>query len=288
MRPLVIALGVLGCLILGLLFGILAGPRVEGLLSGPSPSAPLTGAGGPSLAPAGETEPRARPVAPFASGPAAAPASPIEPPDSRPVVGVSRGLVVTGEGTVRAQPDLAVLTVGVQNQAPTAQKAQARTNAAMTAVIERLKRLGLRDQDLQTSGLGLHPLQERPGQVTGYQAVNTLIVQVADVRQAGAVLDAAVSAGANTAGPVRFGFKDPTALRLQALTAAVAQARQKAEAIARASGVQIRQVEAVVEEESGPQPLFREAVPMAAPAAPIEPGQVALTVRVRVVFAISP
>lgn len=196
-------------------------------------------------------------------------------------------LTVVGEGSVEATPDIAYLTVGVQTTAATAQEAQRSNAERMNVVVARLRSLGVAERDLRTSGLSLGPVMDRQQQITGYRAQNNLAVTVRDVSQTGALFDAAVASGANTGGSIRFGFADETALRHQALAAAVADARARAEATARAAGVQLRGIRAISEEGiSIPTP--RVALPAAAPAVeqvtPIQPGEQRVTARVQIVF----
>lgn len=197
------------------------------------------------------------------------------------------GIVVTGEGVVRAAPDLATVMVGVQTRSTTAKDAQEQNNATMSSVLTAIKALGIADKDIQTSGLSLSPAHDNNGQVNGYHAVNTVTVVVQDIGAAGSVLDAAVAAGANTAGSVRFGFKDDSALEQQALDAAAKDARAKADAIAKAMGVQITGIQAAVEEFSGgPGPVYetaRLAADMAS-SVPIQTGELAITARLRVTY----
>ena len=59
---------------------------------------------------------------------------------------------VSGLGEVKARPDMAAITSGVTSEAPTAQAALARNNAAMTAVISTLKNAGVSEDDIQKYG----------------------------------------------------------------------------------------------------------------------------------------
>lgn len=196
-------------------------------------------------------------------------------------------LAVAGEGYVEAAPDTAYLTVGVQTTAATAQEAQRANAERMSAVVARLRGLGMAERDLRTSGLSLGPVMDRQQQITGYRAQNSLAITVRDINQTGALFDAAVAAGANVGGSIRFGFADDATLRHQALAAAVADARARAEATARAAGVQLRGIRSIAEEGIS-IPMPRVALPAAAPAmeqaTPIQPGEQRVTARVRVVF----
>jgi uncharacterized protein YggE len=205
------------------------------------------------------------------------------------------GIVVQGEGVAMAAPDVATLNLAVQTEAPTAREALDKNSAALNGVIEALKRIGIPDKDLQTSGLQIsevrarqRPNDETPPPIVGYRVQNGLNVTVEPVTKAGEALDVAVSAGANASGGVRFTLKDDSALRRQALEEAARAARTKAEALAGALGLRLGTIRAVVEESGGGIPVAR-AEAMAFDAAsnvapPIQPGELTLRVRVRVIF----
>lgn len=212
---------------------------------------------------------------------------PIQPPAAAPT-NAQRGIQVTGTGQVEARPDEAIIDVGVQTRAATAQEAQANNNATMQSVISAIKALNVPDKDIRTSGVSLFPIIERNNTVTGYNASNSVSVTVENIDQTGVILDAAVKAGANTSTSVRFAFKDETALRNKALTAAAADARSKAQALAGSLGLQISSVESVTEGQVNiPRPFVAAAgvaASNAAPSVPIEPGQQSVTAEVTIVF----
>ena len=115
-------------------------------------------------------------------------------------------LTVSGLGQARVTPDEAVVRMGVVAQAKTARAAQDEVNRVAGAVLEAVRKLGIEAKDVQTSGLSLSPLyaQTRPGeedkapQITGYQASNSVTVRIEDLAKAGPVIDAGLSAGANS------------------------------------------------------------------------------------------
>lgn len=200
----------------------------------------------------------------------------------------AKGIVVVGTGTARVTPDVAFVTVGVRTRGQTAKEAQDANNKTMAAVLAQVKALRIAEQDIQTSGINLSPVIQRENVVSGYEATNVVTVRVQDVSQAGPVLDAAVAGGANVAGSVRFGLKDPSGATRQALDAAAKDAQGKAEAIAKALGVQIKSVESAVEEEVG-GPRVAEAMNLDAASAaapvPVQPGELSVTARLRVTYA---
>lgn len=202
-------------------------------------------------------------------------------------------IVVLSQGQVQAAPDTAMISLGVQTVAKTAQEAQVQNSQQMQAVIDKLKQLGLKDDQMFTSGISLYPEQdqfaspESAGAIARYRAMNQLTVTVPEISRAAEVLDAAVGAGANSTGNVSFTVKDDSKYRIQAIEEAVKAARPKAEAVARALGVTIKDVKVVEEGQSGP--IAFGAIDQASGLGggmktPIMPGQVSVIETVRVIY----
>jgi len=238
--------------------------------------------------------------------PAARAQNPVPPPPADP----NTGIVVQGSGEVNVRPDLARISLGVQNQA-TDSTAAAQTNADRTAkVIDAVKRAGVAERDIQTSNYSIYPQYEnrprpnptQPGQfeqvLTGYQVSNTVRVTVRKIVDTGRVLDAAVKAGANVAQGIQFDLDVPTAAkaREEALGLAVADALRKARVIAQAAGVPQITLVAVVENGApGPiRPVYEGMAMMKTADAntPVQPGEntvmASVTVRYRFVAESAP
>jgi uncharacterized protein len=202
------------------------------------------------------------------------------------------GIAVYGDGELSAAPDVALINLGAQTEGQTAREAIDKNSTVMNAVIAALRGAGVLEGKIRTAGINITPImaqgrqgEQTPVQPIGYRATNTVAVTVEDLSRAGAVLDAGISAGANVANGLRFGFSDESALRRQALEAAARAARLKAEALAGALGVRITGLRTVQEEANGAVPLARMSLAEAAPAGvPVQPGEMVVRARVRVVF----
>lgn len=197
------------------------------------------------------------------------------------------GVTVTGTGSVRTVPDRASFAFGVETQAATARAALTANSEAIEKVIAALRAAGVAAADLQTAQVSLFPrTDERGSAIVGYTASNTVTATVRELAEAGAVVDAAVAAGANTVSGPSLTRGDTDALQRQALRAAFAAAREKATALAEASGRTLGEVTAIV--ESGTQ----TPVPVAARDAiessvPIVPGTQSVEASVSVTFALA-
>jgi uncharacterized protein len=193
----------------------------------------------------------------------------------------SRTLTAQGQGEVRVQPDQATMTLGVESRSADARAAMAANAAKLNGVIAALKGQGLASNAVQTSNLSLYYDAERKEQV----ALHNLTVRIADISTVGVILDAAVAAGANTSWGVNYGLKDSSSGRSQALKAAVADARKRADAMAAALGMRITGVVAVEEATSGAG--LKDVIPgvgAGGGVSPVQPGELAIAASVRVTY----
>jgi uncharacterized protein YggE len=196
-------------------------------------------------------------------------------------------LTVIGSGGADVTPDRASFGFGTVTQARTAAAALDASSAAVARVVAALRREGIAQADIQTADVSLSPRWSENGEsIIGYTASNTVTAIIRRLGQAGAVIDAAVAAGANQmSGPSLLASDQASAYR-DALRAAVANARAKAQTLATASGVTAGRITAVVESGTGPSPMpAQDAERAAAPT--IEPGTQRIEATVSVTFAIS-
>ncbi len=189
-----------------------------------------------------------------------------------------------GHGVIVAVPDEATVSAGVRSDAPTAAAALAENARTMNAVVAALKNAAGRD--LQTQQVSLYPQTDARNKVTGYVAQNTVSAK-AKIAGAGALVDAAVGAGANTVDGPTLTLSDRDAIYRDALKKAVGDARAKALALADAGGFGVGPVTTVVEQGAAVQPVFQASAAVAKDAGtPIEPGTQDVTADVTVSFTI--
>lgn len=192
-------------------------------------------------------------------------------------------VTTTGHGVVAAVPNEASITAGVHTEAASASAALAENAKLMDAVVAAMKDTG--GTELQTQQVSLSPQTDAQGSVRAYAADDTVSAKTT-IAAAGALIDAAVNAGANTVSGPTLDLSSRDALYLDALGEAVADARAKAEALAKAGGFGIGQVSSVTESSASPPvPLFQGAVAKSA-ATPVEPGTQDVTADVTVSFVI--
>jgi uncharacterized protein YggE len=200
----------------------------------------------------------------------------------------------TGESSVGAKPDFAVISIGVQSAGRAAQAALADNSKATQTVIDAVKGAGVEAKDIQTSDFSIWPRmstlaknETEPPAILGYTVANRVTVTTRDIGRLGDLLDKAVAAGANSINGVQFGVTDASQLLDQARKAAFADARRKAEIYATEAGVKLGAL-AELDETGAATPVYQRHMAMEAASAPIAPGENKLTVSVHARFEIAP
>lgn len=196
--------------------------------------------------------------------------------------------------TVDSRPDIATVQAGVSTRAQTAVAAMQENARKMTAVVARIKALGIADDDIQTTGINLSPQydydQATQSQVfRGYVASNRVSVKLRKVEDAGRALDALVAAGANDIGGPDFSVDDDTTYRAEARRNALERAKSQATEYARLSGYSGVRLLEIDESVSGnrppmPVPMAYRAEAAQAASTPVQPGLVGTVVNLTVKY----
>jgi uncharacterized protein len=204
-----------------------------------------------------------------------------------------RNISVTGNAQVILAPDIAYVSIGVHSEAKTATEAVASNNTQTQAVIDAIKAQGVDAKDIQTTNFSVYqqekfaPTGESLG--TFFMADNTVYVTIRDITKIGDILDAAISAGANTVYGITFDVENKEAALATGRDQAMADAQAQAEQLATAAGAKLGDVQSISYYSSSPSPIYYDN--KAAPAGvggggsvPISTGQLTLTVSVSVVY----
>jgi uncharacterized protein YggE len=193
-------------------------------------------------------------------------------------------LTANGEGIVYATPDIAIVSIGVTTQGANAAEALSANSADLSKVIDTIRGEGVDDKDIGTSGLSIRPVYEKPAKdaeqteapkIIGYTVSNEVRVTIRNLESSGSILDKVVSAGANQMNGIAFDNADRSASQDEAIKAAIADAKRKAEIMAEAAGVKLKRIVNIQAHGGGggmPQMYARAAMADAA-AVPVMPGQ---------------
>jgi uncharacterized protein YggE len=150
-------------------------------------------------------------------------------------------IVTNATEEVEIMPDRAVISFSVETRGKTAAEAGRENARIQGGVLDTLRKLGIAPAQLRTQGLNINPEYEYPQDgrrptVVGYQARNSVQVEVRQLAQAGTLIDAGLAKGATNVGGLRFFASNTEGARREALQKAVTRARADAEAIASAAG----------------------------------------------------
>ncbi|MDQ3512015.1 MAG: SIMPL domain-containing protein [Pseudomonadota bacterium] len=230
-------------------------------------------------------------IAGLAATVAASAQSPLVPP-----AGVSQTangstlLSVSAQAEARRVPDIASVSTGVVVQAPDASDAMRANAEQMTRVIAAIRKAGIAERDIQTSGINLNPqyryADDQPPVITGYQASNTVQVTVRDLARLGSTLDALVAVGANQINGPSLDVDDKQSAYDEARRSALEKAQQRARMYADALGMKVRRIVSISEggNMGPPMPMMAMARMEKSSDTSVSPGENTLSANLDVVF----
>ncbi len=170
----------------------------------------------------------------------------------------AREIHVAGNATVALAADTASLQIGVFTRMESVREAQTENARLMAAVMEAIHGQGVEDKDIITSQFNVYTDYEygvdgagREKRTLFYQVQNNVTVTLHDLSMIGAVLDAAMEAGANTSYGISFSSTQANEAYLKALARAVEDASRKAEVVAGAAGVRLGKLMRITTDQSG-------------------------------------
>jgi len=203
---------------------------------------------------------------------------------------------VSGQGMVNVPPDTAQVTVGIDVIRPELSEAQSEASKQATDVIAAVKAEGVKAADIQTANYSVNIMRDYsdggdPTKITGFEVMNQVLVTIRDVNNVGKLLDAVVSAGANSIYGVTFFVDDTRPHSADARKLAVEDATVRAQQLAEAAGMTLGRVISISESVGNyyPGPVYGKGgggmgAADAAMAPPIEGGSSQITVDVQMTF----
>ena len=214
------------------------------------------------------------------------------------------GIWVTGMGKVLLDPNIAVITMGVESKSETVSVARARAAKAMNAILKVIKEADVADKDVQTQYFNISPVYSykdvsdssgypiREQVLTGYKVTNRIAVTLRDIDRVGSILDASIEAGGKFVriNGIEFTVSDFSIAEIRARELAVQDALTKAGQLAELTNVAVGDLLFIT--EVGSSPVFGtvsrsfESAAMMMDATPINTGQIEAEIRVEAVFGI--
>lgn len=176
-----------------------------------------------------------------------------------------RSITVSASGEAQTQPDTATVRLAVEKTDDDVSAARTTVAEKVSSVTAALTEMGIPEDAIRTTDYRIYQDDRRERTPSGgdsapvYRATHLLTVDVNETERVGAVIDAAVDAGATDIHDVRFTLSKETRQQLQneALTEAMSAAKSQADTLAQSADLQIRDVASVqTADASTPRPYF--------------------------------
>lgn len=202
-------------------------------------------------------------------------------------------VTVNGEARTTTQNQIASFNAGVDSVKDNKDEAIKEVNSKIEELIKAVKEFGIVDGDIQTQNMSVYQNEEmyydngvqksRKGQ---WRVNNNVEIILRDITKANQLTEVLTKSGANNVYGPNFRMDDTSTIEKEMFDAAISDAREKAESIAKASGRKLGKVLNVVEggSQNGVYPLFDQVEGRGGGGMPIEPGSATVTKSVSVSF----
>jgi uncharacterized protein YggE len=186
---------------------------------------------------------------------------------------VQNTINVSGTGEVYAKPDVATISLGVNEEAKSVVDAQNKATAKMNAAIKVLKDNGVDEKDIKTTNYSIYPrydyvktvlpqtnvygIEYYPSSkqvLAAYVVSQDLNVKIRDIAKAGDILAKVGELGLNNVSGLSFIIDKEDALKDSARDLAIADGKTKAKELAKQLGVKLGRL--VSYSESGNYPMY--------------------------------
>ncbi|UCC17796.1 MAG: SIMPL domain-containing protein [Dehalococcoidales bacterium] len=207
------------------------------------------------------------------------------------------GIWVTGQGEVSVKPDIAVINLGIEAEDKSVATARDRAAAAMNDVMDTLTSNGIAEKDIQTQYFNIQQVRtwDRETEkevVTGYRVTNTVMVTIRDIEKVGTIIDAVTDAGGDLTriNGINFSIDDPDEYYEEARKEAMADAKNKAEQLAKLANVSLGEA-TFISENSYYAPIAKSGIAMAYDEAAgystsISPGELDINLSIQIAYTI--
>ncbi|MGL4717181.1 MAG: SIMPL domain-containing protein, partial [Aeromonas sp.] len=169
-------------------------------------------------------------------------------------------LVVSGYAEQKAEPDMLTLSVSVTALEKEGIKAKQQVDTKVAAFFGQLEGIGIKRSDVEAGNLLVSPeYQYAPNkqpELLGYRAQRQLAVKLYQLDKLSQLMDTALSAGLESVSQIEYGLKSPQITKEQARLAAVADARSKAESLAKAFAMKLGKIYSIEYRNASPIPVY--------------------------------
>lgn len=155
-----------------------------------------------------------------------------------------RTVAVSGQGEVQAEPDQAIVTLGVESRKLKLEDARAEVTKTIEAVLKLTRDLKIDQKYVRAARINVQPEYNwdntaRERNLIGYFVSRQVEVDLRDLDKLGSLLEKATDLGVNQLGDPRLESSKRRDLEREALAKAVQDARLNAEVIAKAAGAKL-------------------------------------------------
>ncbi|MEI6499222.1 MAG: SIMPL domain-containing protein [bacterium] len=206
----------------------------------------------------------------------------------------SRTVQTVGEGKIKSTPDVSKIQGSVEVKKPTADEAKTASMDTMSKIVDAVKAAGVEEKDILTDSVSTSPNMNYLNGITssdGYTGRISITVTVRDLTKATSIVDLITkNGGTGIYGPnLTFSDEKYNDLKQQAQTAAIVDARAKADLMAKAGDSEVGKVINIAEGNYSPnQPIYAmDSISSSAKesvSSPIQAGESEVTASVSVTF----
>ena len=155
-----------------------------------------------------------------------------------------RTISVSGQGEIQAEPDRALVTLGVEARKPKMEDARNEVSKTVDAVLKLTRDLKIDQKYVRTTRVNVQPEYNwdnnaRERHLIGYYVSRQNEIDLRDLEKLGRLLERPFDLGVNQVGDPRLDSSKRQDLEREALAKAVEDARLNAQAVAKAAGARL-------------------------------------------------
>ncbi|WP_396188512.1 SIMPL domain-containing protein [Flavobacterium sp.] len=138
-------------------------------------------------------------------------------------------IAISGEGKVKVTPDIAVITLGVQNSGKEAKEVKTQNDVVVDKVLKYIKKFNIPASDYQTTQMSLHKNYDYEKKKYSYEANQTITVTLKDLSKYDLLMMDVMETGINKIDGVEFKSSKIEQYETEARKKAMLNAKKKAE-----------------------------------------------------------
>ncbi|MFY8097412.1 MAG: SIMPL domain-containing protein [Flavobacterium sp.] len=138
-------------------------------------------------------------------------------------------IAISGEGKVKVTPDIAIITLGVQNSGKEAKEVKIQNDVVIDKVLKYIKKFNIPASDYQTAQMNLYKNYDYEKKKYSYEANQTVTVTLKDVSKYDLFMMDVMETGINRIDGVEFKSSKIEQFETEARKKALLNAKKKAE-----------------------------------------------------------